>query len=213
LILYVTGVLFAFSYRVNDQFVFYLPTYLAAVFFIANGCQRLQTKEILRSRRAFWLLLTLIVLLPIATYAALPVLLNRWQMNPLNIRTLPGREPNSYFLWPGSRSDRGAEKFAWNALGELPQHSVVIADHTPLEPMRYLQNVEGVRTDVQLVKIEPGDALAPVLEKVPTGQALFLADRDPRYYALDALDGYCLLPFGPIFEVIKTDEAGQCPSE
>ena len=204
-VLYATGVAFAFSYRVNDQFVFYLPSYLAFTFFIARGWHILtrQSRWFTASRRAT--VLVLIVAVPMATYALLPRALTALRLNPLDIRTLPGRDPNQYFLWPGSRDDYGAAIYARTALASLPPASVVIADHTPLEALRYVQSVEGVRPDVQLVKIEPGDDLAPVLKPFSNGQAIFLADDDPRYYNLGSIPDRCLKPFGDLHQLIENE--------
>jgi hypothetical protein len=213
LILYATCVLFAFSYRVNDQFVFYLPSYIAFAFFIARGWQRLESAGRFRSTLSKTALAFMIIALPMATYAALPRLLTRAGLNPLGIRELPGRDPNAYFLHPASQGDFGADVFARSALEALPRNAVIIADHTPFEPLRYLQSVEGLRPDVRLLRIEPGDDLAPIVRTLPAGSAVFLADDDPRYYRLDRLNtlpGACLRPFGNLYQLLTMGSAERC---
>jgi hypothetical protein len=214
LILYATGLFFAFSYRVNDQFVFYLPSYVAVAFFIASGFQRIQSQPLYK-RHSGAMAIAIFVLamaVPVAAYAALPHLLDGQHLNPLNIRTLPGRPPNQYFLWPGSGNDMGAKEFATNALESLPQNSVLIADHTPLEPLRYLQEIDGVRSDVQLIKIEPLDDLARVIKSIPAGHAIYLADNNPHYYDLASLAAFCVVPAGNVYELIETKANAECPT-
>lgn len=201
MILYGTCILFAFSYRVNDQFVFYLPSYIAVAFFIARGWQRLEGLTAFRSTRSRAVLALLIVALPMATYAALPRLFTRAGLNPMGIRELPGRDPNTYFLQPASQGDFGAEVFARSALEAMPRNAVILADHTPFESLRYLQAVESVRGDVRLLRIEAGDDLAPVVRALPARSPIFLADDNPIYYDLGALPGARLRPFGSVYRL------------
>jgi hypothetical protein len=211
LVFYATSVFFAFSYRVNDQFVFYLPSYVAFSFFIANGHERIATARWMKPYRARAIMLLLIVILPVAVYAVLPRLLAVSQINPLGVRTLPGREPNRYFLWPASNNDYGAEVYARTALEGLPPNSVLIAEHTPLEPLRYLQSIEGLRQDVQLMKIERGDDLKPVLSGIPSGKKVFIADNNPDYYDLTSLSDVCVEPFGNVYQLQVGVSSESCP--
>ena len=210
LILYATGVFFAFSYRVNDQFVFYLPSYVTFSFFVARGWQRVQSHRLLKSYAARIGVLVSIVLLPIALYSALPRLLTLFRLNPLDVRTLPGREPNQYFLWPASSDDYGAAIYAQTALQGVAPNSAIIADHTPLEPLRYLQTVEGVRPDVQLIKIEPGEDLRLILSDLPSGQVVYIADNNPDYYNLKLLGRACAVPFRNIYRLLVGESSEQC---
>ncbi len=201
LIFYATAVFFAFSYRVNDQFVFYLPSYIAFSFFIANGWQKIESLTWPKMHAIKIAAFLLIIILPISVYYAVPRLLTAAQLNPLNVRTLPGREPNQYFLWPASNGDYGAESFASAALAEAAPNSVIIADHTPFEPLQYLQAIEGVRQDVTLIRIEPGDDLEPIVLQLGTNKAIYLADNNPNYYNLASLPEACVKPVGNIYQV------------
>jgi hypothetical protein len=211
LIFYATGVLFAFSYRVNDSYVFYLPSYLVFCLLVARGWQRIEARPYLRTSIARVSALLAIIAVPIATYWLLAGVFATWQFNPLGIRTLPGREPNRYFLWPASNTDLGADVYARIALGGLAPDGVIIADHTPIEPLRYLQCAEGLRPDVQLVKIEPGDDLGPLIEAYTPERAVYLADDNPEYYDLSSLEGACIEPTGDIYRVVVDVPAGRCP--
>lgn len=200
LVFYATTVLFAISYRVNDQFVFFLPGYLAFALFVGRGWDALLRVAWFGSR--IWLQMAAVVLLiavPIGLYFGAASGLSAVGANPLGVRELPGRDPNFFFLYPAKRGDIGASVYGRGALDDLPPGSLLIADHTPLEPLRYLQVVEGVRPDVTLVKIEPGDDLALLVAALPEDTAVFLADDDPRYYNLAHLSGARLEPHGVVF--------------
>lgn len=204
-VLYAVSVLFAISYRVNDQFVFYLPSYLAFALFVGAGWDGI-TRALNQYRP--WLapiLLSLIILIPTLTYAILPPLVREADIDPLGVRTLPGREPTRFFLWPPKNGDRGAADFAWEALSSLPPGAVLIADHTPLEPLRYMQTVEGLRPDINLVKIEPGQPLGPVLARQNDDAPLFVADDNPDYYSLEGILGARLVRRGNVFRVLLPD--------
>jgi hypothetical protein len=148
------------------------------------------------------MVMLLVIVVPVSVYAVLPRGLLASGLNPLGIRTLPGREPNRYFLWPASRGDYGALAYSRAALAGLPTNSVLIADHTPLEPLRYAQAVDSIRRDVQLVKVEPMEDLGPVLSSISPQTAVFIADNNPDYYALDSLRGACAVPFGNVYQLV-----------
>ncbi len=216
-VLYLSGVAFAFSYHVNDQFVFYLPSYVAFALFAGRGWQAWeqgQLPALLRrylaapdgrslrpSRLVCVLLIGLLLLLPPLLYNALPRAMNVAGLNPLDVRTLPGRDPNWFFLWPGKRGYQGAADFGRAALAGLPEGAHVIADHTPLQVLAYLQVVEGMRPDVTLLAIEPGQDLAPLVAELPAGAALFLADDNPAYYNAPSLGEVALRPAGVVYAV------------
>ena len=203
-LLYLTDVFFAISYRVNDRYVFFLPGYLVFALFAGAGWEA--AWRALRRRFSPGPLfaavgLALLVLAPLVSYYSVPRLLVAAGANPLGIRTLPGREPNTFFLWPGKAEYRGAADYGWQTLAALADEAVLIADHTPLETLRYLQVVEGLREDVTLVKIEPGQDLAPLVAAQEANRPIYLAADDPAYYNLRNLRGLQLLPEGPVFRL------------
>lgn len=214
LIVYLTVVAFAFSYRVSDQFVFYLPSYLVVAVFIGFGQTFLEERWAVWRKTAVRLAtLTLICLLPILLYYGTATYLDRNQINPLDIRTLPGRDPYAFLLWPSKANYRGAETFARDALESLPPDSVLIAEHTPFNPLLYMQRVAQVRPDVRLIQISPGGSVAAAVERAAGANglgetAVFVADNNPRYYNFNQLGSYQLLPYGNIYQLMieQTDE-------
>jgi hypothetical protein len=83
----------------------------------------------------------------------------------------------------------------------LPPNSVLIADHTPYETLYYLQKVESVRPDVQLIKVEPDENLATVIDTFQGDVPVFLADNNRHYYNLDSLPGTILVRDGIVYRL------------
>jgi hypothetical protein len=205
LLFYAASAAFAFSYRVNDQYVFYLPGYLVAALFAGRGWQYLAENggRLAGPRRALprRLLLMSLLLVPPLAYNVAPRLLNAAGLNPMNIRSLPGRDPNWFFLWPGKGGYQGAADYGRAALAGLPPDAYLIADHTPLQTVTYYYIVEGLRPDIRLRPINPGQDLAPLVAELPAGARIFLADNNGAYYNLRSLPGAELRPLGVVYEL------------
>jgi hypothetical protein len=197
LVFFSTTVLFAISYRVNDRFVFFLPGYLVIALFVGRGWQLLREKRPTLAR----ITLPLLAIVPILTYAILPSLLQSMSLPLPNIRDLPGREPVSFFLWPAKNGYYGAAEYGSAALSSLPPDSILLADHTPYETLAYLQIVESVRPDIQLVKIEPEQDLGAVLEELEANRPIYLADNNPAYYNLASLPASKITRAGMVYKV------------
>jgi hypothetical protein len=205
-ILYATGVLFAFSYHVNDQYVFYLPSYLAFALFVGRGWQAASETWEWANRRTFKaLVVALLIAVPILAYDGTARLLVAANANPMNVRELPGREPNRFFLWPAKNGYFSAADYGRSALETLPPDSVLIADYTPMETIRYFRSVEGLRPDIRLRYIGPGRDLAPVVVQFPPETTIFLAGNDPDYYNLRSLPGATLRSDGVIYRLVLED--------
>jgi len=204
LVFYLTDVFFAIGYHVSDRYVFLLPGYLALALFAGAGWQAASnTLAVYNRSTRFWLVacLILLIVVPLTTYYLAPRLVSSLGVNPTTVRTLPGREPNRFFLWPSKRGYTGARRYGEQALAALPTGAILIADHTPLETLNYLMTVEGLREDITLVKIEPGADLAALITSLPTARPIFLADDTPDYYNLRNLPRTTLAPVGPVFRL------------
>lgn len=203
-VVYLTGVVFAFSYRVNDQYVFYLPSYIAFAFVAGIGWDTAARRfPLLKQCFISRLVWGLVVVLPPLICFGLVSAFTRLDINPLQIRTLPGREPNSFFLWPAKNDYWGAYNYGSALLTSLPPKSVLIADHTPFQTLKYLQVVHKLGLDIELVPIEPRDELMDVIQSFPLTVPIFVADNDPRYYNLDSLAGTRLVKQGHAYRVIR----------
>jgi hypothetical protein len=197
-VLYATTAMFAMSYRVNDHFAFFLPSYLAAVLFVAAGWNQVEShsRRVLRAR---WAAYPVLVLVPVATLYVLPHTINALGVNPLGVRQLPGREANRFFLWPAKNGYFGAEQYGRGALESASPDGVILADHTPSETLRYLQQIEGVHPDVTVMRVPAGADLAPYVQRLASETRIFLADNDARYYNLSGLPEASLTPVGNIY--------------
>jgi hypothetical protein len=199
-VLYATGVLFAFSYHVNDQYVFYLPSYLVFAFFVGRGWQAVSTARSWASRQcAGALCVVLLIIVPIVVYDGAVRVLVAMDANPIDVRELPGREPNRFFLWPAKNGYSGAADYGRSVLETLPRDSILIADYTPMEPIRYFQSVEGLRPDVRTRY--SGKNLARVIAQYPPESAIFFADDNPDYYDLKSLSGATLRQEGIVYRL------------
>lgn len=204
--IYAVSVFFALSYRVNDQFVFYLPSYVAFALMAGLGWDfAAQERGWLRRPAIQGLLLLLLVAIPPLVYTISGSTLAALGVNPLGIRSLPGREPNTFFLWPGKAGYYGAAEYGREALEALPDGSYLIADHTPYETIRYYQSVEKMRPDVTIIKIEAEEDLAPILHAIPATSPIFLADNDPRYYNLTNMPELLLNQSGVVYQLIPSE--------
>lgn len=197
LIFYAITVLFAISYRVNDRFVFFLPGYLVIALLVSLGWQALWEKRPKLAQIA----LPSLALIPFITYALLPGLLTATGIPLPNIRTLPGREPVSFFLWPAKNGYTGAANYGHLVLDNLPPNSIILADHTPFETLNYFQKVEAARPDVLLVKIDSNQNLALLIEKFEKNRPIYLADNNPAYYNVSSLPNPALIPEGMIYRI------------
>lgn len=115
----------------------------------------------------------------------------------LGLRQLPGRDNARYFLWPVKWGERGPERWAGELLAAAPPQAVVLADFNPGAVLRLVQELTGVRPDVEVIPTAVDDALAAttparalaerVLAYLGEGRAVVLADSWPPYYPLEEL--------------------------
>jgi hypothetical protein len=150
--------------------------------------------------------MALLVAVPVLGFAAAPRLLTALNVNPLDVRELPGREPHSFFLWPAKNGYQGAADYGRAVLQTLPPGSILIADYTPAEAVHYFKSVEGLRPDVRLVYTAPGRDLAAKVARFSSKDNVFLADNNPDYYnlrsLLRSLPGATLEPVGVIYRLL-----------
>ena len=87
IILYLTMILFAFSYHVNDQFVFYLPSYLIFSLLIGRGWDEItQIWPHITNLKTVSMIIAFILIMPTATYYLSGSFLDSQNINPFGIR-------------------------------------------------------------------------------------------------------------------------------
>ena len=94
--------------------------------------------------------------------------------------------------------------------------ATIIADYTPAAVLEYYQKVLGMRPDVKLVyvqdasQLEQGYDLKPYVDENYDQGPIYLADLAGKgYYNVENLEKeYRLLPFKPIYKVVRKSSAG-----
>ncbi len=142
----------------------------------------------------------LTVVLPVVFYALAPVVARPFVSNLPGFRPLPGRDNLTYVLSPWKHRETGARELGERILSALPPNSVLFADYSIWAVIRYLQIVEGTRSDVELVQLA-GDQVSRIL-RYRDRPYLFLVDVY-RYYDLEGIrQHFEIQPFGPVYRLI-----------
>jgi hypothetical protein len=199
---------FALCFRVPDQYVFYLPSYFVLALFLAWGLRSLG-QPWLRAGVRRVALAAVLVLAPPALYRLAPLVASATHIALVTPRTLPGRDNNLFFMFPPKQRERSAERFARGAFAVLPESALVIADWAPLEPLRYLQEVEHERLDLTFVESDPRDRgqVAWMAEQARHRPVCIADDEPAPYYDLVSLrQHFDIRPLGPVFRLVPRGE-------
>lgn len=150
-------------------------------------------------------LLAAVIVLPIVTYALAPGLARRMLPTVPDFRALPGRDNFAYVLSPWKQNESGARPFGENILNALPQNSVLFADYSIWAVVRYLQAVEGQRTDVTLVNLTSPTPQTEAIGAYSQQKNLFLADNN-RYYDIAGIgQDFEIVPSGPVYQLLPIE--------
>lgn len=196
---------FALSFHVPDQYVFYQPAYLVLAIFLAFGVRALGERWRAFGPRSI-LLGAALVLAPPALYRLAPILASRTHLALVTPRTLPGRDNYEFFMYPPKQGEHSAERFARGSFAVLPESALVIADWAPLEPLRYLREVEHARRDLELVESDPRDtSQISMIAEESLHRPVFIADNEPfPYYDMDGFrQRFDIRSVGPIFQLVR----------
>ena len=209
----------AARYKVADQYAFFIPFYVVGSVLIGAGIGILRPR--LTGVRGCVLLG--LALLPIGVYAVLPAAAQKAGFTFFE-RTLPHRDPYTYFLEPWRMGDHGACRFAEAVFEVLPPGAVLFTDSTPAPPLLWLQEIEGRRPDVQIVAprgVAPemlkhywGSTKDLMPEFEAANRRVFVVSDHPAYMPPWMARYTRRVPFGDIFEVksrTETPAAGMAP--
>lgn len=200
------NVIFALSFQVPDQYVFYLPSYLIFVFYIAKGFDDLYGRFTQRYNKHFvTTIMFLMIFLLVPIYRLTPVALNYFNLELLTVRTLPYRENNLFFFYPPKNNYYGARRFGKEVMATLPFDAAMLADWLPLQTLRYFQEIEDVQPDVLFADtyIDQGQ-LEWVIEQ-SQDHPVFLAD-DEQYYDIEDISAsFEIIPYGIVFQLEKKE--------
>jgi len=183
---------FAFRYTVPDRYAFFLPFYVICAVWMGIGTDRLlRSLGGLYPRTRQRIVVTgLIALgwLPMPIYAVGPTVARRMNVNLGVRRTIPFRDEYAYFLQPWQHGNDGPRRFATEALTNLPQDAIVLADGTTVYALWYVQAIDGLRPDVRIVSPH-GDYHSPL--PVPDAVTLDGWLDHPGVYVVSPVRGYC----------------------
>lgn len=206
---------FAVSYDVPDQFVFFTPCYALFAAFAALGIRHICGT----SARRLWACLAL-ALLPALAYEIGPGLLQRGNIAVPGVkRSIPFRDDYAYFLRPRKNGETSAARFAREALAIAGPDGLLIADTTILNALIYVRDIEGLGRGVTLPRdsadIRPDP---PAIDPTPDALRRF-ANRNKAFVCTDRpeylrawpfiLDEHELRPTGPIFRLHPVARAHQ----
>jgi hypothetical protein len=199
---------FGFAFPVKDFFVFFIPSYLIFVIWIAQGivvlARRLGDPALLRPA------LLVAALLPIAVYAAVPPLLERANVS-LPIRTIPHRDNLRFFLDPPLNGEDSARRYGEEAFAVLPPNAAVLGDWTPYMVLRYLQEVDGKRPDLVFAELFVPGGQAQWLREQSRTRPVFLAAYSDYYDLANIERDFTIEPVGPVFRLVPRPAARSAP--
>ncbi|MER3457882.1 MAG: hypothetical protein C4309_03915 [Chloroflexota bacterium] len=157
-----------------------------------------------------WGLAALTLLSPILTYAIAPQVARPY-LAQLGQRELPGRDTATYLFSPWKHNETGARRLGEAILARLPADAAIFADWSLYGILRYLQEVEGQRPDVQLSLLPfKGQQLEPI-RAAAASRPVYIPDVN-RYYDMESLSAYFdIVPEGPIYHLIPR-RMGGCTS-
>lgn len=189
---------FLFDLQVPDRYVFFLPSYIIVAIWIGVGSDWL-----IQRRRIGPLLEVATLLAPIALYVTLPLTLNALELNPFGFRNLPHRNGNLFHLLPAKTGYTGPRQFGEEVLGSLPANATVLADHTIRQNLLYLQTVEGLRPDVEIVEVYSGQGeQLPFIQTTIEEGPVFVGAVDRYLDREDIESQYTIEPYGLIYQVL-----------
>jgi hypothetical protein len=189
---------------IPDKFNVYVAIYPAFALVVGVGVYQL-SKHFKFSRNINATMVLATTLFPPTFYFATVKISERFSFDLVGARTAPLRNNALYFLFPPKNGDFAPRIFAETALQDMPENGVLISDYTLWRPLYYVQAIDGLRLDVELIFVER--LLSEGVENWIANQAcdrpIFLASNRPAsYYQLDQIQArFDVQPYGSIFEV------------
>jgi len=196
---------FACRYTVADRYAFFIPFYGLVAILIGLGAHEVRTR--VRGASVACCIVAF-CLLPVVVYVAVPAMAERMNL-PLGTRgDIAYRNDYEFFLQPWKTGDTGAERFATEALTGVEPNAVILADTTTVAPLLYMQEVRGLRPDVEVITGIVSSRGAPVydlqaLELLVGAQPMYVTSRQRGYCPPFVLDRCELAKTGVLWRVVK----------
>ncbi|MBN1362675.1 MAG: DUF2723 domain-containing protein [Sedimentisphaerales bacterium] len=202
-VLMVLFFVFAFRYTVADRYAFFIPFYSLAAATVGLGAQLVRTR--LRGR-LMPAVTAVFALMPVAVYAVVPGWAERAQLSIGTRADVAYRNDYAYFLRPWKTGEDGPERFAQAALTVAEPDAVIYADTTTAAPLLYVQEVDKVRPDVQIVTGTIRSEGAPpydedTFESLVRRRHVYVTSDKPGYGPPFVLGKHRLMKTGPLWRV------------
>ncbi len=191
---------------IPDKYNIYVLTYPGISLLVALGYVAISARLILKNIQKMLIFFLLVSIPPISYYSTYKIS-ESLDKDFSQARQLTLRNNAEYFLWPAKNGDYGPRRYAELALGQVSKNGVLIADYTLYMPLVYLQLVENIRNDVEIVFVESlfdgPFGVSNYLQKTIPNRRIYLATNEPKsYYQLDTvLLNFTITSKFPIYEV------------
>jgi len=200
---------FAFRYTISDRYAFFIPFYSMVALFIGLGVHAVQRRY---SGTRILYLVGGLTLLPIAVYALVPTLVQRFNVQLGTRGDVPYRNDSTYFLQPWKTGYRGAERFAAEALAGTERDAVIYADTTTVGPLLYVQEIQATRPDVKIVtgiaSSEGAPAYGPeAFAELPPSRPVYVTSNKPGYGPAFILGQHETVRAGVLWKVRRSSQA------
>lgn len=180
---------------------YYLQGYVFLIFALAAGFKGIWYRQIGNNQWVRAGLVGATFLVPVCVYLLAPPVAQIVLSDIPAFRPLPGRDNFVYVLSPWKQNETGARNFGESIFDSLPADSVIFADYSIWAVLRYLQDVEEQRPDVELVQLKGKPSQISLILAYQDEKKLYLADTY-SYYDMDGIQEHFELdPVGPIYQM------------
>jgi len=210
-LLFSTAMIFAgATSSIPDKYNIYVLTYPGISLLVGLGVISLKSRFKIFSKHSVSTIALLLLLPPMIYFATFKGSVH-YNKDISGAREVSFRNNAEYFLWPPKNNDFGPRRYAELALSKVSQNGILIADYTLYMPLIYLQSVENVRPDVEVIFVESlfdgPEGVSNYLVQKTLNKRVYLATNEPgSYYQLDTvLNKFNIKSLYPIFEVFMVN--------
>ena len=197
---------FAFRYTVPDRYAFFVPFYCIVSLLIGVGAYRYLSE----SKGAIGFLFAAFCLVPVPFYIIAPRIAEGLEIKIGAGRKIDYRDDADYFLRPWRIGDKGAERFATEALFSARPPAIIYADATTAPPLLYVQEVQKKRLgdDIKIISSigssENSPELNPLtIDTLLSERALYVVSPAKGYCPDFLLNRYDFEPAGILWKVVE----------
>jgi len=176
---------FAFRYTVQDRYAFFIPFYCIVSLLISLGAYRCLTG----GNGILIYIFAIFCVAVVPVYYMAPKIAEKLDIKIGSGRRIYYRNNETYFLWPWKTGNKGAERFAVEALFSVKPPAIIYADATTAPPLLYAQEVMKERqgSDIKIISSIGSSENSPVFDR-QTIKKLF---SERAVYVVTPAQGYC----------------------